>query len=147
MYACFEAGATASGATLKVTFESSYDDHVPNHNLARYYRQHFNSLGGTIPEPDIDIENGRTSASTDQGNVSYALPSIHPGFSIKSEVGPHSPAFTKASRTKDAHKKALLVGKALAATAVEVLTRPGYLQEIKDEFEKTVKSATKANAS
>jgi len=30
---------------------------------------------------------GRISASTDQGNISYAYPSLHSGFQIESEAG------------------------------------------------------------
>ncbi len=136
---CFEAGARATGSSLKVTFESSYDDHVPNHSLGRPYRLYFNKLGGAIPVAELDIENGRTSASTDQGNISYALPSLHSGFYVQSEVGGHNPAFTKAARTREAHEKAFKTGKALAATAVDVITQEGFLKEIKDEFEQMVK--------
>jgi metal-dependent amidase/aminoacylase/carboxypeptidase family protein len=138
--ACFLAGAEATGATLKVTAEMSYDDHTPNHALARSYRHFKNRLGGNIPTPDIDIVDGRSGASTDQGNISYSYPSLHSGFQIISEFGGHNPHFAKAARTEDAHKRALTTGKVLAATAVEVLTRHGYLKEIKDEFEKLTQS-------
>lgn len=37
------------------------------------------------------------------------------------------------------------VGKALAATGIEVLTREGYLEEIKKEFEKMVRDGAEAN--
>jgi metal-dependent amidase/aminoacylase/carboxypeptidase family protein len=134
--ACFNAGAEATGAKLKMTFESSYADHTPNRTLAKRYRHYLNALGGEIPEPEIDFIKGKSSASTDQGNVSYAYPSLHSGFQIESEFGPHNPGFAKAARTADAHLRALRTGKALAATAVEVLTRPEYLKDIKEEFGK-----------
>lgn len=95
-----------------------------------------NALGGDIAAPEIDIIKGRTSASIDQGNISHAYPSLHSGFQIESEAGPHNPGFTKCARTEDAHLRALKTGKALAATAVEALTRPEYLDEIKGEFSK-----------
>lgn len=135
-YACFNGAAEATGAQLKITHESSYDDHTPNHALARRYRHYFNALGGDIAAPETDIIKGRTSASTDQGNISYAYPSLHSGFQIKSQAGPHNPGFTVCARTEDAQWRALRTGKALAATAVEVLTRPEYLGEIKAEFSK-----------
>lgn len=70
------------------------------------------------------------------------MPSISPNFWIRSEDhegsqlgGPHTPDFEKAARTEEAHDKAMRVGKALAATAVDVLTRPGLLADVKREFE------------
>ena len=71
------------------------------------------------------------------------MPSISPSFWIRSAYkdgtqlgGPHSPDFEKAARTEEAHDMAMRVGKALAATAIDVLTNTGLLQEVKDEFRK-----------
>jgi metal-dependent amidase/aminoacylase/carboxypeptidase family protein len=74
--ACFDAGATATGATLKITHRNGYDDHVPNKMLGARYRKAFVALGGHIPTEAVDYLTGWSSASTDQGNVSYAIPSI-----------------------------------------------------------------------
>ena len=141
--ACFEAGATATGATLKLTPKMSYDDHMPNHALGRSYRHFFNRLGGKIPSAELDIIKAATQASTDQGNISYAMPSISPNFWIRSEVedgsqlgGPHTPDFEKAARTEESHELAKRASKALAAVAIDVLTRPGLLDEAKREFDK-----------
>lgn len=141
--ACFEAGATATGATLNLSWKMSYDDHVPNHALGRSYRHFFNSLGGHVLPEELDIVNAATQASTDQGNISYAMPSLHTNVWIRSEDengkqlgGPHSPDFEKAARTVEAHELAKRAAKALAATAVEVLTTPSLLDEVKREFEK-----------
>ncbi|KAF2172009.1 hypothetical protein M409DRAFT_18240 [Zasmidium cellare ATCC 36951] len=139
---CFEAGAHATGATLKVTPKGAYDDHMPNKVLGARYREAFISLGGKIATPDLDWVNGTTMASTDQGNVSYAMPSISPNFWIRSEDkdgnqlgGPHTPDFEGAARTEEAHGLALRVAKALSAAAVDILMRPGLLEEAKREFE------------
>lgn len=136
--ACLEAGATATGATLKLTpVGNSYQDHVPNHALGRVYRRLFNRLEG-----DIDEHTAVTQASTDQGNISHAMPSLHPNFWIRSEDedgrqlgGPHTPDFEKAARTEEAHRLAMRVGKAMAATAVEVLGSAELLGEVKHEFD------------
>lgn len=141
VYACFEAGATATGATLKLTPGGSYDDHMPNRTLARSYRSHFNRLGGKIDRGDIDIISSATMASTDQGNISYAMPSISPNCWIRSEDengkqlgGPHTPDFERAARTEEAHEMAMRVAKGLAATAVDILTTPKLLEEVQREF-------------
>lgn len=142
MFACFEGGATATGATLKITTGGSYDDHMPNKALGRSYAHFFKRLGGHIPPEEVDYIKSATAASTDQGNISYAMPSLSPNFWIRSEDGegkqlggPHTPDFEKAARTEGAHDLAMRVGKALAATAVEVLVRPELLGEVKREFE------------
>ncbi|KAL2028058.1 hypothetical protein VTO58DRAFT_110746 [Aureobasidium pullulans] len=138
---CFEGAAVATGAKLKMTMQSRYLDHVPNVPLGRGYAKHFTALGGKLQAPEMELLTGSTQASTDQGDISHAMPSISAGFRIESVAedggqggGPHTPDFTRASRTEKAHEKALMVGKALAATAVDVLTVEGYLEEIKKEF-------------
>lgn len=141
--ACFEAGAIATGATIKLTWKMSYDDHMPNHALGRSYRHFFNCLGGHIRPEELDIINAATQASTDQGNISYAIPSLHSNIWIRSEDedgnqlgGPHTPDFEKAARTAEAHEMAKRAAKALAATGVDILTKPGLLEEVKREFDK-----------
>ncbi|KAH0367706.1 hypothetical protein KCU65_g4496, partial [Aureobasidium melanogenum] len=143
VYACFEGAAKATGAKLKITPQSTYLDHVPNKALGRSYAKHFIELGGKLAAPEVELLISGTQASTDQGDISHAFPSLSPGFWIESVAedgkqggGPHTPDFTRASRTEEAHDKALMVGKALAATAVDVLTVDGYLKEIRREFDR-----------
>ncbi|THY10171.1 hypothetical protein D6D01_09382 [Aureobasidium pullulans] len=140
---CFKGAAVATEAKLKMTLQSRYLDHVPNVPLGRGYAKHFTALGGKLQAPEIELLTSYTQASTDQGDISHAMPSISAGFSIESVAkdggqggGPHTPDFTRASRTEKAHEKALMVGKALAATAIDVLTVEGYLEEIKKEFKR-----------
>ncbi|KAI5370007.1 Putative peptidase M20, xaa-Arg dipeptidase, bacterial exopeptidase dimerization [Septoria linicola] len=133
--ACFEGAATATGAQLKITQKSEYEDHMPNRALGQSFREAFNQLGGDIPTGDIDWLTGTTMASTDQGDISHAMPSISPNFWIRSSSGgPHTPDFEKAARTEEAHALALRVAKCLAATAIDVVTKPVLLAEVKREF-------------
>ncbi|KAI1077120.1 hypothetical protein F5B20DRAFT_572433 [Whalleya microplaca] len=142
---CFEAGATATGATLTMTPVQSYADHVPNHVLGGSYRRYFNALfpPHLIPDNgDVDEIEGRTMASTDQGDISYAMPSLSSGFSIipgPGGNGPHNPEFAKAAGTREAFERCLRVGKALAGTAVDVLTKEGLLAEVKKEWRREMK--------
>ena len=145
--ACFDAGATATGATLKLTPKMSYDDHMPNRTLGRTYRHFFSRLGGEIPTGELDFITSATQASTDQGNISYAMPSISPNFWLRSEDkdgkqlgGPHTPDFEKAARTEESHELAKRAAKALAATAVDVITRPGLLEDAKKEFDEMTRA-------
>lgn len=139
--ACFEAGAAATGARLKVTPTGAYADHVPNRVLGGSYRRYFNELSppSMIPwDDDIDEIRGSTNASSDQGNVSYAMPSISPNFSVPPGPGgasPHNPDFAVAAGTKAAYECALRVGKGLAGAAVDVLTIDGMLMLVKKAWE------------
>lgn len=149
---CFRAGAMGSGSRLKITQLGRYMDHVPNRGLGGRYTEHFNWLvdrdggreGGDwmpckIPEnQDVDEIRGMSGASSDQGDVSYVMPSLMPGFEIPTggeDVGPHNPGFAKAAGTKLAFECALRVGKALAGTAVDVLEGGGLLDQVKREWE------------
>ncbi|PSR82672.1 hypothetical protein BD289DRAFT_370971 [Coniella lustricola] len=149
--ACFEAGAVATGARLVVTPLQEYANHVPNRVLARSYTRYWNELvpekdGEDAYEPptskipldqDVDQMRGVTRASTDQGNVSYEMPSLHVGFSIvpgPQGQGPHNPEFAEAAGKRDAFYRCLRVSKALAGTALDVLTQRGLLKQVKDAW-------------
>ncbi|PPQ95365.1 hypothetical protein CVT26_008210 [Gymnopilus dilepis] len=84
----------------------------------------------------IDYEWGIKSASTDFGNVTYALPSLHPGFAIPTIVdgGNHTPGFEKAAATIEAHYACLDVSKALAATGVRVLIDDNFFANVQATF-------------
>ena len=136
--ACFRAGAEATGARAKVRITQGYADHVPNRVLAASYTKYWTSLPD-LPLPLIPPGDQYTwvKASTDQGNISYAMPSVNASFAIPPgpQAGqPHSPDFEEASGTNEAFTRALRVGKALAGTAVDVLRTPGLLDEIKDQW-------------
>ncbi|KAH7360643.1 hypothetical protein BKA65DRAFT_604067 [Rhexocercosporidium sp. MPI-PUGE-AT-0058] len=121
VFKCFQAGAEATGAKLKITKMMGYDDNVPNKAMGRVCRGAMNTLGSNIAEEEIDLIRGATQASTDQGNISYAMPSLSLDFMIESEDGPHSPGFAASARTRQAHVAALRAGKGLAVTGLEVL--------------------------
>ncbi|KUI69744.1 Peptidase M20 domain-containing protein 2 [Cytospora mali] len=157
--ACFEAGAKATNAKLKMTPLQEYADHVPNWVLAQSYTRYFNSL---IPEKEdpyepptsripidqnVDEARGVSRASTDQGDISYEMPSLSAGFSIApgpEGQGPHNPDFAVAAGTRDAFERCLTVGKALAGTALDVLTKKGMLEEVRAAWEKDMEKHGKA---
>ncbi|KAG0645580.1 Aminoacylase-1 2 [Hyphodiscus hymeniophilus] len=137
---CFVAGAEATGASLKMTPVMGYDDIVPNRVLGKLCRKAFNDLGGDIMPPELDIIYGATQASSDEGNVSYAMPSISLGFKIESEEGLHNPGFVKAARTIEAHRAALRAAQALAVTGLEILTDEELLKAAKREFDEMLEN-------
>jgi hypothetical protein len=70
------------------------------------------------------------------GNVMQVLPAIHPYIAISQESIPgHSVAFREAVLSPEAHENALVAGKALALTAIDVLTDPDVLRKARTEFD------------
>jgi metal-dependent amidase/aminoacylase/carboxypeptidase family protein len=142
---CFRAGAKATGATARIKVTPGYSDHVPNRVLAASYTKYWNLLP-EVPDPPIPPPDRFTwvKASTDQGNLSYAMPSVNASFAIPpgEERGPpHTPDFEKASGRGVAFERALRVGKALAGTAVDVLATPGLIDKVKDQWRRDMDCA------
>ena len=147
---CFRAGGEATGAEVKIKITQGYKDHIPNCVLAASYTRHWNSLP-EVPDllipPDENCQNRRFThimSSTDQGNLSHVLPSLNASFAIPPgpEGGqPHSRDFERASGTREAFLRALRVAKALAGVAVDILTRPGLLDEVKKQWERDIEDA------
>jgi amidohydrolase len=83
VWRCFEAGALASGATLTVTPESKpYAEFHPDEFALQSYRMNAEALGRSF---DTSASASRMNrASTDMGNVSHIVPSIHPYIGIGS---------------------------------------------------------------
>jgi metal-dependent amidase/aminoacylase/carboxypeptidase family protein len=138
--ACFRAGAEATGARVEIKLTPGYADHVPNLLLAASYTKYWNLLPD-VPEPLVPSGDQFTfvKASTDQGNISYAMPSVNASFSIPPGPlcgPPHTPDFERSSATKEAFDRALRVGKALAGTAVDVLGTPGLLDKVKEQWKR-----------
>ncbi|EIW79557.1 hypothetical protein CONPUDRAFT_154956 [Coniophora puteana RWD-64-598 SS2] len=135
--ACFEAAATATGCEVKITEVASAHELRQNATLAEELRNVVRRRYG-----EIDYEWGIHSASTDFGHVTYAMPALHPGFSIPSvpDGGNHTPGFTAAAATEVAHDATLVVSKALAAVGARVLTDEGFLMKAKASFEEDKKA-------
>ena len=132
--ACFEAAAVATGCGVKVEEpEKPYDDVVTNRALGKCYEKNMTKVLGSI-QWDKD---GSKAGSTDMGNVSYKVPSIHVMYSIGSAAN-HTRDFTTSCNTLDAHHATLQFAKGLALTGLDVLTDPGLLDDICSGFKSDV---------
>ena len=113
---CFEAGALATGASLEIA-----EDHEPyaemhhDHELAAVYRRNAEALGR-----DFDERPDRGAGSTDMGNVSLALPSIHPTIGIDAlPAVNHQPEFTARCVAPAADRAVVDGAVAMAWTAID----------------------------
>jgi len=129
---CFEAAALATGCDIKITVDGSEFDLRQNKALAGEVANIVSSKYGTI-----DYDWGIKNASTDFGNITYALPSLHPGFAIPTITagGNHTPGFEKSAATIEAHYACLDITKALAATGLRVLADDAFFTQVKKTFE------------
>jgi amidohydrolase len=117
---CFEAGAVATGAKLSIADVSPVYSHMEHdHDLVDLYRANVVTLGR---EPDDDCD---MTFSTDMGNISLEIPSIHPCIAIDSAGAVnHQPEFAGACVNASADRAVLEGALALAWTAIDVATGP-----------------------
>lgn len=121
---CFEAGALATGATMTVEEHGpAYAEVVHDGELAALYRRNGEALGRTFLDLGPLLE--RTAGSTDMGNVSQVIPSIHPAIGIESlPAVNHQPEFAAACATPIADRAVLDGALALAWTAIDAAETP-----------------------
>ncbi|MGH9130805.1 MAG: amidohydrolase [Acidimicrobiales bacterium] len=120
--ACFEAGALASGASLEVVALSPrYSELRTDEAMAAAWRRNAGSLGRILPPAG----SRPMSASTDMGNVSLALPSIHPLLNIDSlPAVNHQPEFAAACVTASADRAVRDGAIGMAWTALDLAADP-----------------------
>ncbi len=122
VHRCFEAGALATGAKLAITGgDKPYAEMRHDDGMAAFYRRNSEALGRPFPDPG-EWET-RPTGSTDMGNVSLAMPSIHPMIGINSlPAVNHQPEFTEHCITGDADKALRDGALAMAWTCIDLAT-------------------------
>ena len=130
--ACCEAAARATGCQVKLTpAGKDYHPHKPVYSLAEMFQRNLESLGEMVDQGPVDRELG----STDVGNVSQAVPTIQPMIQIcPREISCHMVAFAAAAASEVGHRAMFAAAKAMAMTAVDLLTDPAALARIAAEF-------------
>ena len=97
--------------------------------LGDLYQKHAESLGVQFP-PQV-VQAGLPSGSTDMGNVSHVVPSIHTFFSINTKAGNHTHEFTSATGSELAQPPTLIAAKTMAMTTIDILCNPELFQQMK----------------
>lgn len=127
--ACLDGAATATGATLEVEEEgNAYEPLDPHPDLAAAFTRACESIGREFtPRPD-GSPSGSTAGSTDMGNVSQRLPSIHPMLSVGSwPAVNHQAAFAEHCATPAADRTLLDGATAMALTALALAADPALV--------------------
>lgn len=96
--ACFEAAALATGCELTIDYEGEpYIDLITNRVMAALFSANSVALGRAMPTQAESEPEG--AGSTDMGNVSHVVPTIHPSISIETDAVNHQPEFAAATIT------------------------------------------------
>jgi amidohydrolase len=128
---CFEAGAIATGCSLEIHDESQPYSEFTNHpNLNEIYKSNAESIGRVFDDNDPRIKMNR--ASTDLGNISKVIASIHPYIGVNSgNAVNHQKEFAAACITADADQAVLDAAKAMAMTVVDIASDSALREYVK----------------
>jgi amidohydrolase len=122
VHRCFEAGALATGSRIEFAGgDKPYAEMRHDPAMAAFYRKNTESLGRSFP--DLGELGSRASGSTDMGNISLAMPSIHPMIGINSlPAVNHQPEFAAHCVTAEADKALVDGSLAMAWTCIDMAT-------------------------
>jgi len=129
---CAAGAAMASGVKVEIVVREGYRDMRNNLSMARRFGAHLADNGRAAAETD-----GRVGAgSTDMGDVSHVVPSIHPYLAIvdENEALCHQHRFAAASGSDRGLATALQAAKAMARTALELLTDAPLRAAVHEEW-------------
>jgi amidohydrolase len=127
-----EGAALTTGAKVNViAFQNQVDNLLLNRRYDAVVKEVLESLG-----EQVLLEDREGLGSTDAGNISQVVPTIHPYIKIgPAELVGHTDDFREAARSPKGDEALLTGAKALALTAFELITNKELLGEIKAEFE------------
>ena len=113
-----EGVALATGTTVTtVHYEPLFKELINAPPLMTLFQNNMALLGETVTVlPPEDA-----SGSTDVGNVSHQVPTLHPDIGIGCGLAAHTPEFAAAAGSDYAQERLLVGAKAMAMTAIDLL--------------------------
>src|SRR5256712_5964106 len=102
----------------------------PNRPLADAFGRHLQELGWAVDLPPQRQRMG----STDMGDVSQIIPSVHPYLAIGKNIGGHTGEVREAALTDRAFPAVLTAAKAMAPTRPEVMSDLAILEQARSAF-------------
>jgi amidohydrolase len=131
--ACLTAGATAAGCTVELEWlEPAFADFVDNQPLIDLYCANAARLGRTpaVPTPATAV-----TGSTDMGNISHAVPSIHPMIGVGDPAATiHTPDFASLACGAGGDQAVIDGAKAMAMTVADLWLNPAALAAVRQTF-------------
>lgn len=126
-----QGAALVTGAKLNViAFQNEVDDLLINRVFDDVFVESAKLIGLEI---STEVQTG--FGSTDVGNISQVVPTIHPHVKIgPSTLVGHTPEFCAAAVSMEGDDALISGAKALAITALTLITDKEKFKEVKDEF-------------
>lgn len=136
--ACLEGAAQAAGCTVEIDWKDpAYAHMVHSRVIGERYRANAAALGRTVADPSADA---RVVGSSDMGNVSHTLPSIHPIIKVAPPgVGIHTPDFATFAGGPHGDRAVVEGAKLLAWTVADLWLQPDLGRQAWDEWNATVR--------
>ena len=131
--ACLDAGAAAAGCAVDIAWKPVvYADMIDNEAMVALYSANAAALGRTVREPEGEAA---VVGSTDMGNVSYLVPSIHPMIAAAPSGLPiHTPEFATSARSEAGDRAVVDGAVTLAWTVADLWLGDGVLEGVQTEF-------------
>jgi amidohydrolase len=126
-----EGAALATGAKLNViAFQNEVDNLLLNKRYDHVFKEVIEELGEAVVAGDRD-----GIGSTDAGNISQVVPTIHPYIKIGADdLVAHTVPFREAAASAKGDEALITGAKGLALTALQLVTNSTLLDSIKEEF-------------
>jgi amidohydrolase len=132
--ACLDSGATACGCTMSHTWdEHTYADMIDNGPMVAAYVANAARVGRVVSDPAATGH--RVVGSTDMGNISYLVPSIHPMIRAAPEgTAIHTTDFAAWAASPEGDRAVLDGAKAMAMTVVDLWASPELRTAVAQSF-------------
>ncbi len=123
----FEGAALMTGCSVTIKeIAKPYDDMISNPNLVERFAHHTKRLGRKLTE----LESGGGTGSTDMGNVSQVIPSLHGFLAIDDSAQPHTPEFAVAAKSSQGDACVIDGAAILASVGVDLFTQTDLLASL-----------------
>jgi metal-dependent amidase/aminoacylase/carboxypeptidase family protein len=131
---CLEASATATGCTCSTSWQGvTYADMIDNAPMVDSYVANAARLGRHVQDPRAIGH--PVVGSTDMGNISYLVPSIHPMIKVADEGVPiHTIAFAEWARSEQGDRAVLDGAKAMAMTVIDLWVSAEMRASVAEQF-------------
>jgi len=135
--AALQAGAMAAGCEVDIAWKPViYADMLDNEVMIELYKGNASTLGRHVLEPDPTLA---VVGSTDMGNISYVVPSIHPMIAAAPAGTPiHTPDFAGHARAPVGDRAVVDGAVALAWTIADLWLGDGVMDAVQAEFVATM---------
>lgn len=137
--ACLRSGADAAGCEMEAHWlDPAYADMVDNEVLLATYVANAARTGRIVTEP---VAGNAVVGSTDMGNVSHVVASIHPMIAVSNPSVPiHTKEFAVAAGGGGGDRAVVDGAKTMACTVVDLWGKPDLLSAVRAEFDDALRT-------